>query len=917
MLNKVRKKIRKISFKIDCKNECVVITTKSKSAIFLYFKINGKKYKFKNKSIKIELTQAIFNSLLNKKYKVGFNGIFKKVEVVPNRVNLKYKKSDTLFYKEKILKRDNGMNVVITDIIENEEKIKIDLKITNLFKKIKNGKVIFNAKDKVVLEKYLENIEFKDGVANLSISFTDEEFMNFDSKNTTMFIYNEENATYFSEISLRKKYTIERLEYNISFYQKKKILYVDKNNSNVPNSSFNNLGLSKKSKYIKEIEFYKLNDELVITPKKSFSKINIYLMNIKTHQRNLIHESKYYDEIILSDIKNLMNIKCNKIEKFIFEYEIIYKNETVEKNYLFIKYPKKRSIDEYTLAHHHNNILTYFESGALMIMNDKSNFIIDNRFNYDLSVSTVKFHGEVTEINSEKIFMDIEVTSLLSKIKKIYIFANDSYKKHEILLLEIDDIGKHKVEKSIEINYQMIKSMYYNARYNFKATVEFYGNYFEKMFITSKYCEMSNDLRYDKSYYDQENDLIYAIYNGVNVNNLNLWITSKKEYEKGVAFQEARDEYEYQINNKPIDNKMIFFEAFLGKNYAGSPKYIYEYMLKSDKYKDYNFVWSYVKDASDIPGNPIVVERGSKDYFKYLGLAKYWVNNIIFPVKTKRKETIYLQTWHGTPLKKLGFDIKIDGPEKRSFANLYKESKNWDYLLVDNDYADEKLVNAFKFKKEVIKKGYPINDIFYNKEKVNEVTKKIKDKYNLDNRKIILYAPTWRDLDGDYTNGFDFELPFDLKKLYESFNDEYQIIVKVHHLIASSLNIQNEYSNFVYNVSDNDDIQELLCCTDILITDYSSVFYDFSNRRKPIIFYMYDYDRYLNKTRGLYIDVNDLPGPIVKNTEHLIKEINDINENKFEYEKSLNDFCQEFTKYNNGKSSQAIVDIMMGSERND
>ena len=197
-----------------------------------------------------------------------------------------------------------------------------------------------------------------------------------------------------------------------------------------------------------------------------------------------------------------------------------------------------------------------------------------------------------------------------------------------------------------------------------------------------------------------------SFYLGMNQYNLNAWFTSRDEYEKGIKFQTGREKYFDTLKNEKADDKLIFFEANLGKNYTGNPKYLYEYMIRNPKYSDYKFVWAYPDtNSSKIPGNPILVERGTSEYFYYLAKAKYWVNNILFPVKKKREETVYLQTWHGTPLKKLGFDIECEGPEKQAFGNLYQESQNWDYFLADNDYGAEKLVHAFRFKKRANQRG--------------------------------------------------------------------------------------------------------------------------------------------------------------------------------------------------------------------
>ena len=395
-----------------------------------------------------------------------------------------------------------------------------------------------------------------------------------------------------------------------------------------------------------------------------------------------------------------------------------------------------------------------------------------------------------------------------------------------------------------------------------------------------------------------------------------MWHTSEEELRKGINYQEGREAYFKTLKSEDIDNHLILFEANLGKNYTGNPKYLYEYMISHPEYSKFKYVWAYPdKENCPIPGDAVIVERGTSEYFHYLAKAKYKINNIRFPLIHKREGTVYLNTWHGTPLKKLGFDIECEGPEKHAFAALYQESLNWDYMTVDNDYGEEKLTGAFRFEGKVIKKGYPINDIYFDEDRIKRVRERIEKDYPVTKeKKVILYAPTWRDLRGDYVRGYEFSLPFDTQKLFDAFGDEYVIIVKLHHLIANNLVIDEKYKDFLINASDEEDIMELLCKTDILITDYSSVFYDFASARKPMLFYMYDLEEYLNETRGTYIDVHDLPGEIIRDDEGLIRNIQSIRDGNYAYTAKLKAFCNEFAKYCKGTSCRDVLEEVIDKE---
>lgn len=407
--------------------------------------------------------------------------------------------------------------------------------------------------------------------------------------------------------------------------------------------------------------------------------------------------------------------------------------------------------------------------------------------------------------------------------------------------------------------------------------------------------------------FEKENN-VYAYYATLS-NSLAFLISPKDSFEKSYKLTKGRTIYEESLNKK-VDNNLVFFESFFGKAYSGNPKYIYEKMLEMGLDKKYKFVWAYSGENKDIiPGNPIIVERYEPgDYYKYLGQAKYWINNIIFPVHKKRSKTVYLQTWHGTPLKKLGFDITIEGPEVEARSNFHKESRNWDYLISSNNYSSVIFKRAFKFNKQILEVGYPANDILFkdNYKFVND----LKSKLNIpSHKKIILYAPTWKDDEQVASWKHYFNLEIDLNRLYEEFNDDYVIILKMHHLVSEKLDLDDKFKNFVFDLSSYDDIQELYLLADLLITDYSSVFFDYAHLKRPIFFFVPDLEHYHNDVRGLYLDMkNELPGPLIFDNDELIDNIKNIDEVSQDYAERYNEFYQKFCSLCNGESAQKVIE---------
>ncbi|OMC80232.1 MULTISPECIES: CDP-glycerol:glycerophosphate glycerophosphotransferase [unclassified Viridibacillus] len=369
----------------------------------------------------------------------------------------------------------------------------------------------------------------------------------------------------------------------------------------------------------------------------------------------------------------------------------------------------------------------------------------------------------------------------------------------------------------------------------------------------------------------------------------------------------TRQIYKDILQKRPLNEKKIVFESFLGKNYADSPKYIYEYMVKH--YPEYEFVWSFNETNHDIPGNAKQVKRLSLAYYYHMATAKYWVSNMRQPLHLQKREgNVFLQTWHGTPLKKLVFDMdEVYSANPKYKQQFYEQSRLWDYLIAANSYSSDIFKSAFKFDKVMLEDGYPRNDTLYINNNSDYITK-MKTKLNIPlDKKVILYAPTWRD-DEFYEPGkYKFNLKFDLQKMQEKFGEEYVILLRMHYFIADDLNI-NGYEGFVYNMSKYDDIAELYLISDILITDYSSVFFDYSNLRRPILFYTYDLEKYRDQLRGFYIDIeNEVPGPLVKTTDEIIDAVLNIDKVTIEYKEKYDVFYDKICSWESGKATEKIV----------
>ena len=377
----------------------------------------------------------------------------------------------------------------------------------------------------------------------------------------------------------------------------------------------------------------------------------------------------------------------------------------------------------------------------------------------------------------------------------------------------------------------------------------------------------------------------------------------------------------YKLNTlgKKIDDKLIIFCSFNGKSYSCSPKAIYEYMVRHKKYNNFKFVWAFYETDKytflEKNKNTVIVKINSKEYQKYMATAKYWIFNYKIPdYLYPKKDQIFVQCWHGTPLKRLGCDLlhfdnvlnTMEGMKKR-----YKiEASKFSYFLSPSKFASEKFISAWNLKeigKEdiIIEKGYPRNDFLFNY--TEEDIKKIKHRLGIenDNRKIILYAPTYRSNQHEAGLGYTYKEEINFEELKEKIGDKYIVLFRPHYFMANVFDFE-KYKGFVYDVSEIDDINELYIITDLLITDYSSVFFDFANLKRPMIFYMYDLEHYRDKSNGFYIDLEELPGRITETQEELEQEIERIDK-EFKYDEKYKRFNEKYNYLDDGKASKRVV----------
>lgn len=316
-----------------------------------------------------------------------------------------------------------------------------------------------------------------------------------------------------------------------------------------------------------------------------------------------------------------------------------------------------------------------------------------------------------------------------------------------------------------------------------------------------------------------------------------------------------------------MDNKLVIFSAH-SRKYNDSPRTLYEHMIKNPKYADYKYVWA-LEDPENvqIPGPAKKVKSDTPEYFKITLKAKYWITcvNIERSLHYKKKSCRYLNTWHGTPYKYIGNDVG----NRKDFD--FRSADLWCYA---SQYEKEIFMRAFNVKESsLIPTGMPRNDELY--KVTDEEILAIKKRMNLPfDKKIILYAPTWRE-SVDHGATYTIKPPINTKYWEEQLKNDYIVLFRTHGYTNRLLGI--EFNDTIRDYSSYPSINDLLKVSDILISDYSATMTDYSILERPVLCFAYDYEQY-KQERGLYIDFEkEMPSGILRTEDEVLSHIKNMN----------------------------------------
>jgi CDP-glycerol glycerophosphotransferase len=272
---------------------------------------------------------------------------------------------------------------------------------------------------------------------------------------------------------------------------------------------------------------------------------------------------------------------------------------------------------------------------------------------------------------------------------------------------------------------------------------------------------------------------------------------------------------------------------------------------------------------------------------------------------TKKPETLYLQTWHGTPLKRIHRDV-LWAPAGR-LDRLSRDVARWDMLLSPNAESTPRLRRAFEFSGEVLETGYPRNDVLNSPERL-KIGRRVRRELGIDpDRIVVLYTPTWRD---DVVLGDEHarvELALRVEHLLDQLGPNYCLLLRMHSLVAGRFD--PVHTNAARDVSRHPDISELYLAADLMITDYSSTMFDYAVTGRPMLFFTYDMERFRDTVRGFYFDLGEqAPGPLLTTHDELAAAIIAIADVQHEYADAYRHFQRRYCRLEDGHATDRVLE---------
>ena len=333
-----------------------------------------------------------------------------------------------------------------------------------------------------------------------------------------------------------------------------------------------------------------------------------------------------------------------------------------------------------------------------------------------------------------------------------------------------------------------------------------------------------------------------------------------QELLRGEAYPAAR--------RKPVRDTVLY-DVFGGRGYADSPRAVHAEFVRRGAPLEH--LWTVDDAQAELPDGVRAVRIWSPEWYEAMATSRYLVGNTHFPDFLERRPgQVVVQTWHGSLLKRIAHDVENPWLADNGYLEqLDRESPHWSLLLSPSAFATPIQRRAFHFDGEILESGYPRNDVLARPDAAAAAA--IRRRLGIpDGKRVVLYAPTWReDQQRDNGDGFHLGLRLDLDAARDALGEDHVLLVRPHAHVREPL--PGAGDGFLYDVGDYPDVQDLLVITDTLVTDYSSIMFDFAITGRPLLFFTYDLEHYRDTLRGFYFDFeNEAPGPLIPTSAELL-----------------------------------------------
>lgn len=357
----------------------------------------------------------------------------------------------------------------------------------------------------------------------------------------------------------------------------------------------------------------------------------------------------------------------------------------------------------------------------------------------------------------------------------------------------------------------------------------------------------------------------------------------------------------------------VLYNAGNGSMYADSPRAIHEELVRRGLPLEH--LWGSDDFQVELPQSATPVRLWSPEWFEALATAKYIVTGTHLPdFFVRRPGQVVLQTWQGTPLKQVGLDFeKVWFTDSNYLKGLAREVPNWSLLTAGNSWSAPVLRRAFDFKGEILESGSPRNDRLFAADR-EKTAEQVRERLGLpEGKKVVLYAPTWREDRRRPQGGYQIDLRIDLAAAKAALGDDQVLLVRRHNVMCGQ--IPGAGNGYIWDVGSYPDMAELLLIADVLVTDYSASVFDFASTGKPMLFFTYDLEHYRDNLRGFSLDFEaEAPGPLISTSEELVAALGRTDEIAAEYADKAAAFREAYCDLDDGKAAARVVDAMLRKE---